>query len=131
MSANASAARLFVLLGAASAFVAIMAGAFGSHGLKARLSPDMLTVFEIAVRYQIYHALGLLFLACWCRFDGANPLLERAGWLFSGGTLLFSGSLYVLSLTGMRILGAITPIGGLLFLIGWAHIFWAALRSAR
>ena len=118
--------RTFVTLGAVLAGLAVAAGAFGAHGLRSRLSPDMLAVFETGARYQMYHALGLLAVA-WAvtRWPGA----AAAGWLFVAGIVVFSGSLYVLSLTGTRWLGAITPVGGLCFLAGWAVLAWAASRG--
>ena len=111
--------RAFALAGALSAFLAVAAGAFGAHALRARITPDLLTVFETGARYQMYHALALLAVA-WASHHWAGTLLRAAGVLFIGGTLLFSGSLYLLALTGARWLGAITPLGGLLFLAGWA-----------
>ena len=116
---------LFFGLGCASALVAVALGAFGAHALRERLVPDMLIVFEIGVRYQMYHALALL---------GVGAVAERlpggaaagAGWLFVAGTVLFSGSLYALAFTGQRWLGAITPLGGVAFLAGWATLAWAA-----
>ncbi|HEX5705946.1 MAG TPA: DUF423 domain-containing protein [Pyrinomonadaceae bacterium] len=120
--------RTFFILGAASAFVGVAAGAFGAHGLKSRLDADMLAVFETGVRYQMYHALALLASA-WAAARWPGTLANASGWLFVAGTLIFSGSLYVLSLTGARWLGAITPIGGLAFLAGWACLALAALRS--
>jgi uncharacterized membrane protein YgdD (TMEM256/DUF423 family) len=110
--------RLFVMLGAVSGFVAVAAGAFGAHGLRARLTPDLLAVFETAARYQMYHALALLAVA-WVAARWPGPLPQWAGWLFVGGMLLFSGSLYALALSGVRWLGAITPLGGVAFLAGW------------
>lgn len=110
--------RTFAVAGALSALIAVGAGAFGAHGLRARLTPDLLAVFETAARYQMYHALGLLAVA-WAVTRWPSGLVRTAGWLFIAGTLVFSGSLYLLSLTGTRWLGAITPIGGLLFLAGW------------
>jgi uncharacterized membrane protein YgdD (TMEM256/DUF423 family) len=110
--------RLFFSLGAASALVAVAAGAFGAHALRTRLSPEHLAIFETAARYQMYHALALVATA-WAsaRWPGALPHL--AGWLFAAGTLLFSGSLYGLALSGPRWIGAITPLGGIAFLTGW------------
>jgi uncharacterized membrane protein YgdD (TMEM256/DUF423 family) len=110
--------RLFFGVGALSALVSVAAGAFGAHGLRVRLTPEYLAVFETAARYQMYHALGLLAVA-WAitRWPGALPVW--AGWLFVAGTVLFSGSLYALALTGVRWLGAITPLGGVAFLAGW------------
>ena len=120
--------RVFFGLGALSALLAVAAGAFGAHALRERLAPDMLAVFETGARYQMYHALGLLAVA-WAvaRWPGSAACL--AGWLFLAGTLLFSGSLYLLTLTGQRWLGAVTPLGGLAFILGWAALAWAALRS--
>jgi uncharacterized membrane protein YgdD (TMEM256/DUF423 family) len=119
--------RLFFALGSASALVAVGAGAFGAHGLRARLAPDLLAVFETAARYQMYHALALLALA-WATTRWPGPWPARAGWLFLIGTLLFSGSLYALALSGARWLGAITPFGGAAFLAGWTCLLLGALR---
>jgi uncharacterized membrane protein YgdD (TMEM256/DUF423 family) len=114
-------------LGAASALISVAAGAFAAHALRARLAPDLLAVFETAARYQMYHALGLI-AAAWAvtRWPGPWPL--RAGWLFLAGTILFSGSLYALALSGVRWLGAVTPFGGLAFLAGWICLILAARR---
>lgn len=122
--------RLFFSLGAASAFVAVAAGAFGAHALRARLSPELLAVFETGARYQMYHALGLMAVA-WAvtRWPGALP--QWAGWLFVVGTVLFSGSLYALALSGVRWLGAITPLGGVAFLAGWICLALAAVSGER
>ena len=110
--------RLFFGLGAASAAVAVAAGAFGAHALRARLTPASLAVFETAARYQMYHALALLAVA-WALSRWPGQLPVWAGWLFVGGTILFSGSLYLLALTGARWWGAVTPLGGVAFLAGW------------
>jgi len=120
--------RLFFSLGAASAFVAVAAGAFGAHALRARLSPELVAVFETGARYQMYHALGLMAVA-WAatRWPGALP--QWAGWLFVGGTVLFSGSLYALALSGVRALGAVTPLGGVAFLAGWVCLALAARQG--
>jgi len=120
--------RLFLTLGAVSAFVAVAAGAFGAHGLRARLAPDLLAVFETAARYQMYHALALLAVA-WVTARWPGPLPQWAGWLFVVGTVLFSGSLYALALTSVRWLGAITPLGGVAFLAGWLCLALAARRA--
>jgi len=119
--------RVFGFAGALSALVAVAAGAFGAHALRARLSPDLLAVFETGARYQMYHALALLAVA-WLAAarPGANSVVW-AGGLFLLGTVVFSGSLYTLALTGQRWLGAITPLGGVAFLAGWACLAWAAL----
>ena len=120
--------RVFFLCGTVSAFVAVAAGAFGAHALRARLGPDLLAVFETAARYQMYHALALIAVA-WAttRWD-ASPV-RTAGWLFVAGTILFSGSLYLLALTGVRGLGAVTPFGGLCFLAGWLLLAVGAWRA--
>ena len=120
--------RLFFIIGSLSAFVAVAHGAFGAHGLKARLSPEMLATFETGARYQMYHALALLAVGWACtRWPGAA--VNASGWLFVAGTLLFSGSLYALALTGTRALGAITPFGGLAFLAGWLCLAWATIAA--
>ena len=120
--------RVFVALGALSALLAVAAGAFGAHALRERLTPDMLAVFETGARYQMYHALALLAVA-WAVGRWPGGAAVAAGWLFVAGTLVFSGSLYLLTLTGARWLGAITPLGGLAFILGWAALAWAALRG--
>ena len=120
--------RLFLALGAASAAVAVAAGAFGAHGLRARLAPDLLAVFETGARYQMYHALGLIAVA-WAASRSPGAAAAAAGWCFVAGTVLFSGSLYVLSTTGLRWLGAITPFGGLAFIAGWILLALAAARG--
>ncbi len=117
--------RLFFSLGAFSAFLAVAAGAFGAHALKTRLTPDLFTVFEVGARYHMYHALALL-LTAWAASRWPVSTVHAAGGLFVAGTLLFSGSLYALSLTGLRWLGAVTPFGGLAFLAGWACLAWGA-----
>jgi uncharacterized membrane protein YgdD (TMEM256/DUF423 family) len=120
--------KTFLLLAAIFGFLGVAFGAFGAHGLRSRLSPEMLAVFEIGVRYQMYHVFALLIVATAIGHFGPARLLDIAGWSFVAGILIFSGSLYALALTGTGILGAITPIGGLGFLIGWACLaFFAAV----
>ncbi len=119
-------AGLAAFLGAVNAFLAVAAGAFGAHALKARLEPDRLAVFETGARYHMYHALGL-FAVAWLVARGADAA-RPAGWVMLAGILLFSGSLYALALSGVRALGAITPVGGVCFLLSWALLAWAALR---
>ena len=116
--------RVFFAIGCVSAVVAVALGAFGAHGLRARLGPDLLATFEIGVRYQMYHALALLAVGlALSRWPSSASVL--AGWLFVAGTLIFSGSLYVLALSGLRWLGAITPIGGAAFIVGWIVLAWS------
>lgn len=121
--------RIFLALGSLSALVAVALGAFAAHGLKARLAPELLASFEVGVRYQMYHALALLGVA-WATTKWPGAAAHSAGWLFVAGTLLFSGSLYVLALTGARWLGAVTPFGGAAFLAGWACLAWSAWKGS-
>lgn len=120
--------RLFFAFGSGFALIAVITGAFAAHALKSKLSPDMFQVFEVAVRYQMYHALGLIAVA-WASTQWSSQLITAAGWLFVAGIVIFSGSLYILSLTGVRWLGAITPIGGAAFIIGWGCLLWAAIKG--
>lgn len=120
--------RCFFILGSSFALVGVIAGAFGAHALKERISGGMLETFEVAVRYQMYHAIGLLAVA-WAVSQWSGQLIHIAGWSFVVGTCIFSGSLYILSLTGIRWLGAITPIGGLVLIIGWMCLIWGAVRG--
>lgn len=122
--------RQFLIIGALSAFVGVAAGAFGAHGLKGRLDAEALAIFETAARYEMYHAFALLAVA-WAQTRWPGAAASASGWLFVVGTILFSGSLYLLSLTGTRWLGAITPFGGVAFLAGWLCLAWAAFRGAR
>ena len=110
--------NLFGLLGALAGFVGVAAGAFGAHALKERLTPDLLAIFETGARYQLYHALALLFVAQL----PASAARSAAGWGFALGILIFSGSLYALALSGVRLWGAVTPFGGVSFLVGWAAL---------
>ncbi|MGH7774677.1 MAG: DUF423 domain-containing protein [Candidatus Binatia bacterium] len=119
--------RFFFIAGSISAFLAVLLGAFAAHGLKNRLSPEMLNAFEVGVRYQMYHAFALTAVA-WASTRWQGSRVTAAGWLFLVGTVIFSGSLYLLSVTGMRWLGAITPIGGAAFLLGWLLLAWGVWR---
>ena len=124
-----SLAQLALLTGAGYGFLGVAFGAFGAHALKARLSADMLSVWKTAVEYQLYHALALLVVGL-IATQRPSIAITNAGICFAVGVLLFSGSLYGMALTGVRWLGAITPLGGMLFLIGWALLFWAALKHS-
>lgn len=110
--------KILFISGALSGGLAVALGAFGAHGLRERLTPQLLETFETAVRYEIYHAFAILVVA-FALTRWQSNLLPLAGWAFVVGTILFSGSLYVLALTGMRWLGAITPFGGVAFIAGW------------
>jgi uncharacterized membrane protein YgdD (TMEM256/DUF423 family) len=120
-------ARTFWILGCLLGLAAVAAGAFGAHGLRARVTPEMLAVFETGARYHMYHALALLATALAARRRPSRAW-AAAGWLFVAGIVVFSGSLYLLALTGTRWLGAVTPVGGVAFLAGWA---FAAVAGAR
>ncbi|QDU63451.1 hypothetical protein Pan216_43310 [Planctomycetes bacterium Pan216] len=118
--------RFWIVAGALLGGFGVMAGAFGAHLLKDQLTPERLDVFEVAVRYQMYHALALVGVgiatAIW-----SSSALQVAGWSFLGGTVIFSGTLYLLVLSGMKWLGAITPLGGLGLMVGWGALVVAAL----
>jgi len=118
--------KTFLLIGAVAGFLAVGFGAFGAHALRGRLSPEMLAVFETGVRYQMYHALAILAVGLMLGRMG-GWLFATAAWLFTAGIVMFSGSLYVLALSGITTFGAITPIGGLLFLAGWACLIVGAM----
>jgi uncharacterized membrane protein YgdD (TMEM256/DUF423 family) len=120
--------NLLGLIAALSGFIAVAAGAFGAHGLRQRLDAGMLDVWQTAVAYQLYHSLALLAIAA---IPGlaASRLAVGAGWLFAGGIVLFSGSLYILALSGTRWLGMVTPLGGLLWLTGWLLLAVAFVRG--
>ena len=120
--------RAFFALGCLAAFLAVGAGAFGAHALEGRLAPDRLETFELAARYQMYHALALLAVG-WAAARWPGGLTTGAGWMFALGIVVFCGSLYALAMGAPRWFGAITPIGGVSFLIGWGLLGWAALRD--
>lgn len=123
-------AKLFLILGALSAFLAVLLGAFGAHALRTRLAADMMAVFHTGNQYHFYHALGLLLIGLLAVQLPDSALLRAAGWLMLTGTVLFSGSLYVLAVSGVRGLGAITPFGGLAFLAAWLLLAFAVWKSA-
>jgi uncharacterized membrane protein YgdD (TMEM256/DUF423 family) len=122
--------RAFFVLGALSAGLAVVLGAFGAHALRGRLTAELLAVFEVGVRYQMYHALALLAVA-WGSERWPGTATIAAGWLFVGGTAVFSGTLYLLALTGQKWLGAITPLGGVALILGWLLLAWAAWTGLK
>lgn len=120
--------RTFLMLGALSGAIAVAAGAFGAHALQSRVEPRLVEVFETGARYQMFHALALLAVA-WAATRWPGTLTTASGWLFVAGTVVFSGSLYAMTFTGIRALGAITPIGGVCFIAGWVCLALAARNS--
>lgn len=120
--------KFWLTVASLSGFLAVAFGAFGAHGLGNRVPADQLNAFEIGARYHMYHALALVAVA-WLASLGDNALTSTAGWAFVIGTILFSGSLYVLGITGSRSLVLATPLGGVAFLIGWACLLGLALKS--
>jgi uncharacterized membrane protein YgdD (TMEM256/DUF423 family) len=122
--------RVWLIIAAVNGLLAVAAGAFGAHALQNRLDAHSLQVFETGARYQMYHALGIGLAAFAMRDEAATPARAAAS-LFLAGIVLFSGSLYLLALTGTRGLGIVTPFGGLSFLLGWTALAWAGLRLAR
>lgn len=122
--------RSLVVVGALNMFIAVGAGAFGAHGLKKILSDDMLAIWHTAVTYQVMHALSMIAIALLLPKFG-HAALNWAGNLMLVGIVFFSGSLYLLALTGTRILGAITPIGGACFLVAWLLVAWAAIKGGH
>ena len=120
---------IWAKIGAAMMFIGVAMGAFGAHALKTRLAPNLLEAFETGIRYQFVHGLGL-FVVAWLAETRDHALLSSAGWLFTVGITLFSGSLYALSLSGARGWGMVTPLGGLCFLAGWICLSAALVASA-
>jgi uncharacterized membrane protein YgdD (TMEM256/DUF423 family) len=111
--------KLFIMLGSLNAMLAVVLGAFGAHGLKSRVTTDMLTVWQTGVQYQMFHALGLVLIGILIQLQPQVGALRLSGYLLLAGIALFSGSLYLMVLSGVRALGAITPIGGVSFILGW------------
>ena len=120
--------KTLAALGAINAALSVGAGAFGAHGLRERLERPRLEIFETAARYHMYHALGMLLCAL---LAASIPRAKTAGWILQVGIVIFCGSLYALALTDVKKLGAITPFGGLAFLVGWVWLAISALRSSR
>lgn len=120
---------MFLSLGCLLALAAVIIGAFGAHGLKARLSPEMLAVYQTGIQYHFYHALGVALVGLAFFHLPDNAALRVAGWLMAAGIFLFSGSLYALALFGHKWLGAVAPIGATALILGWAAFAWAALRA--
>jgi uncharacterized membrane protein YgdD (TMEM256/DUF423 family) len=122
--------RWLVVIGCICAGLGVAAGAFGAHMLKGTLDQPMLAVYDTATRYQMYHALGMVLSGFAVRIGGGAGA-AKAGWMFLAGIFLFSGSLYGVSLLGVRWLGAVTPVGGALFIVGWCLLAWRVWRWAK
>lgn len=123
--------RNFLALGAVLAGLAVALGAFGAHGLKGRVEPELLSVYETGARYHMYHAFALMVVGLLSTPGEVSPSLTRAGWLFCLGLILFSGSLYLMTFTGLRWFGAITPLGGVSFMSGWCLLAWSVWRRPQ
>ncbi len=123
-------AKIFLLLGSLAMMIAVGLGAFGAHGLKDRLAADMLAVYRTGVEYHVYHALGLLAVGMIAAHLPESDLVKWSGWLMAAGIVLFSGSLYLLALTGTRWLGAITPVGGAAWIVAWALLAAAIIKAS-
>lgn len=120
--------KIFIIIGAINAFLSVALGAFGAHGLEGKLTPHYLDIWEKAVKYQMFHSMGLFIVAILLGQFPTSSLLNWAGWLLLIGIILFAGSLYVLAITQISILGAITPLGGVSFLAAWVLIIFAAVK---
>ncbi|HAG95124.1 MAG: DUF423 domain-containing protein [Pseudomonadales bacterium] len=121
--------KSFIVIGVIAMALGVVLGAFGAHGLKARLEPSLLAAYQTGVEYHLYHGLGLILVGVLgFHFPGAAGL-QWGGWLLLAGMLLFSGSLYLMAISGVRWLGAITPFGGMAFIVGWCWIAWSLIKS--
>ena len=121
--------KSFIVIGVIAMALGVVLGAFGAHGLKARLEPSLLAAYQTGVEYHLYHGLGLILVGgLGFHFPGAAGL-QWGGWLLLAGMLLFSGSLYLMAISGVRWLGAITPFGGMAFIVGWCWIAWSLIKS--
>lgn len=129
-TSNLSSDRRFIFYGAISMLIAVAAGAFAAHGLKHSITNEMLAIYRTAVEYQVYHSLGLILIGIILKLSAQHDRgIIISGWLMLAGIIIFSGSLYALSLSGVRWLGAITPIGGLCFLAAWWVLAWRIART--
>lgn len=122
-------AKYFIFLGSVNAFLAVGLGAFGAHGLKTRITPDLLDVYQTGVQYHLFHALGLILVGIIAHWLSESNLVLWSGGLILAGIIVFSGSLYVLSISGIRAFGAVTPFGGVAFLAGWILLAYSALKN--
>ena len=123
--------KFFLFLGSVNMFLVVILGAFGAHGLKERLSPEMMAIYQTGIQYHFYHAAGLLIVGILSFFLQVSPLIHWSGVLMVVGIVIFSGTLYLLSVTGLRWLGAITPVGGTAFVVAWFLLAMACLKAVR
>ena len=121
--------NIFLALGGISGALAVVVGAFGAHGLKAKLSPEMLSIYQTGVQYHFYHTFALLAIGGLCLYKPPSNIINACGYFFIAGIILFSGSLYALAISGVRALGAITPIGGVLLIVAWILFTVAAIKN--
>ena len=122
-------AKLFLVIGAIAMLAAVALGAFGAHALKSQLAPDLLAVYRTGVEYHFYHALGLLAVGLTAQRLPDSNWLRASGWLMLAGIVIFSGSLYLLAVTGVRAFGAVTPVGGVAFMLAWVMFAVAVVKS--
>lgn len=122
-------AKLFLTIGAVAMLAAVALGAFGAHALKAQIAPNLLAVYRTGVEYHFYHAIGLLAVGLAAQRLPDSNWLRAAGWLMLAGIVIFSGSLYLLAVTGVRAFGAVTPVGGVAFMLAWAMFAVAVVKS--
>lgn len=120
--------KIFIIIGAINAFLSVALGAFGAHGLEGKVEPKYLEIWKTGVQYQMFHAAGMILVGILIGQVQASSLLNWSGWMMLAGTVIFSGSLYALTLSGVKVLGAITPIGGVAFLAGWVLLVLAAMK---
>jgi uncharacterized membrane protein YgdD (TMEM256/DUF423 family) len=123
--------KRFLFAAAIAAFLAVALGAFAAHGLRGKIDEHLMDVFQTGVRYHFFHAMGLALIAVLAKQYPDSPTLRWAGWFMLAGIVVFSGSLYALSLSGIAWLGMVTPFGGLAFLAAWGLLAWFALREAE
>ncbi len=123
--------RLFVMIGAINVLLSVALGAFGAHGLEGKITDHYLDVWKTGVQYHMLHGTAILIVAVLSQFLGSQKAVKTAGYLFQAGIVLFSASLYLLAVTGIGWLGAITPLGGVCFLIGWALLAYAGLKAKK
>jgi uncharacterized membrane protein YgdD (TMEM256/DUF423 family) len=121
--------KFFLFLGSVNMFLVVILGAFGAHGLKERLSSEMMAIYQTGIQYHCYHAIGLLIVGILSFFLQMSSLIQWSGLLMLAGIIIFSGSLYLLSITGLHWLGAITPVGGMAFVVAWSLLAMACLKA--